>query len=201
MQIHQVVVGLYQVNSYIIENDEALVIVDPGARANKLAELVEQLAKPVKAILLTHAHFDHIGAVDQLVKLYQCPVYLNQADYEMAIDPVKNHSLPDKPTKLKTKPVFFKEGLLEISSFEFKIMFAPGHSAGSTLIEIDNYLFTGDVLFKGSIGRTDLSNSNPVEMRNTLNDLRELPMHLTILPGHGPSSTIQLELMENPYLC
>lgn len=200
MRIHCYAIGVYQANCYVIENDKELLVIDPGAKPKKLYEIIDAMNKPIVGILLTHGHFDHIGGVDEMMKRYSCSLYMSSFDYEMACDPQKNYSIENREVALKAKPIFINEGKLMIETFEIKVIEAPGHSEGSLLYGFENNLFTGDVLFKGSIGRTDLYRSNNGAMKNSLQMITALDPHYIIYPGHGETSTLQNELLHNPYL-
>lgn len=200
MKIHCYAIGVYQANCYIIENEKELLVIDPGAKPKKLYEIIETINKPIVGILLTHGHFDHIGGVDEMIKRYSCPLYMSSYDYEMACDPQKNYSIENREVSLKAKPIFINQGKVSIESFEITVMEAPGHSEGSLLFGIETSLFTGDVLFKGSIGRTDLYCSNNGSMKNSLQMIATLNPHYVIYPGHGEASTLHTELLENAYL-
>lgn len=200
MMIHTIPVGVYMANCYIIEGEKELLVIDPGAKPNKLFDKIDALQKRVVGVILTHGHFDHIGGVDELVNRYQCPLYMHEADYEMAISPEKNYSLPNRQTKITKKPIFIHQGAYTIGEFDLHFYDAPGHSEGSIMIQYQHHLFTGDVLFKESIGRTDLYNSNNGAMKNTLAMIHTLSHDLIVYPGHGESTTIDHELRYNPFL-
>lgn len=198
MEIHRIPVGLHQANCYIVKNDGDVFIIDPGARPERIKTYLSQDER-VTAILLTHGHFDHIGAVDELAKEYKCPVYLHEADEELLTDSELNYSQTRNVT-VKSKLTFFTEGVLRIASTELHILHAPGHTKGSVLIGIRDSLFTGDVLFKNSVGRTDLAGGSDREMKNTLRIVKTLDKKLSVHPGHGESTTIESELKTNPFL-
>lgn len=196
-------VGPVQANCYlVIENGRGLII-DPGAQPQEIESLISALHIHVEGIVLTHAHFDHIGAVDALMEKYGVNVYVNPAEYDFFVKPAKNASSAFagiKHLSLKARPVELKEGENEIGSFKVRAFYAPGHSAGSTLLEIGDNLFTGDVLFQGSIGRTDLATGDPDQMRQSLQFIRSLTRNYNVYPGHGPSTTLEAEKAGNPYL-
>lgn len=196
-------VGPVQANCYIVlEGGQALVI-DPGDEPAAIAQLLHVLKLKVDGILLTHAHFDHIGAVDVLAKQFDAPVYVNEAEKDALADSSKNASasFPGIPLmSLKTQPVAFKNGLNKIGSFDVTAYSAPGHSVGSTILEIGDNLFTGDVLFQDSIGRTDLPGGSVPAMKASLNFIKSLKKNYIVYPGHGPSTTLDEEKTHNPYL-
>jgi len=197
MKIETLPIGLYQENSYILHDNGHVLFIDPGRFGKELAAHVGE-NETVDAILLTHGHEDHTGAVDDLAEIFHCPVYMHYGDLDM-VDP----KLP--PTSFSS-PVYtpvqeLKEGKTTIGTFPLEILHTPGHSRGSVCILYRNRLFSGDTLFAGSIGRTDLEGGNDLEMVQTLKRLKELPNDLWIYPGHGDASTIGQEKQTNPYLC
>ncbi len=197
-------VGPVQANCYIVLNDEnhALVI-DPGDEGKMIADLIKGLGAKVDAVVLTHAHFDHIGAVDDLVKEFGVDVYVNEQEFDFLCKPEKNSSacfMGVPHMALNAKPAALKEGANKIGTFDVTAYYAPGHSIGSTILEIGDNLFTGDVLFASSIGRTDLPSGDAAQMKQTLNFLKTLKKDYTVYPGHGPSTTLFYEQSHNPYL-
>ncbi|WP_332618445.1 MBL fold metallo-hydrolase [Anaerorhabdus sp.] len=191
------VVGMYQTNCYILKDEGHVCIIDPGKKAERIISMIQE-DEIVDAILLTHGHFDHIGAVDELVKYYHCPVYVNENDHELLTDTSKNTASGMIAT-VTSSTQYFHEGKMKIGHFEFDIIFAPGHTEGCTLIQYKNHLFTGDVLFFEGIGRTDLYGGNMNKMRQSLNVIKSFNPNLIVYPGHGPTSTIEHELAVNPY--
>lgn len=202
MEVYTQPTGPVQANCYIVTDQSKALVIDPGDDAAVIEHLVKVHDCTVEAIVLTHAHFDHCGAVDALADAWHCPVYVNPAEAEFLQNPTRNSSalfgLPD--LILKTKPEILKEGEQTIGSFKVKALYAPGHSIGSTMLLIGNCLFTGDVLFQGSIGRTDLPTGNADQMKQSLELLKTLPQDLMVYPGHGPATTLKQELRTNPYL-
>lgn len=194
--------GPVQANCYVVTDNGKALVIDPGDDAQMIEAIVASQNCQVQGIVLTHAHFDHCGAVDELAGLWHCPVYVNPAEEAFLKDPMKNSSgyfgMPS--LVLKTRPEVLKEGEQTIGDFHLKAIYAPGHSAGSTMIQIGNCLFTGDVLFQGSIGRTDLPTGNADQMKASLQLIKSLPENLMVYPGHGPSTTLGQELKTNPYL-
>ena len=173
MQVEKLVTGYLQENCYIlIKGDECLVI-DPGSDYPFIKNRIED--KKVVGILLTHSHFDHIGAVDDLVKDYKVDVYS-----------YKN----------------LDEGNKIISKFNFDVILTPGHSSDSITFYFkeDKIMFTGDFLFKENIGRCDLPTGNISVMKKSLNKIKTYDDEITIYPGHGEMSTLKYEKDNNQYL-
>ena len=162
MKIKTFVLGVMQTNCYIVSNDENhCMIIDPGAQGKKVAKYLEENELVLDAILLTHGHFDHIGAVDYLYDKYHCPIYIHHEDIEMLTNSRLNLSYLEKPFSLSA-PVTPASEHMEISGFKICWFHLPGHCPGASMIylEDENVIFSGDVLFNGSIGRFDFPNSS-----------------------------------------
>ncbi len=204
VKIETVITGLLGENAYIVYDDEAreAVVIDPGADDAEIAARMKQLGVVPKAILLTHGHHDHIGAVRALKDKYNVQTMIHKSDAPMLTDPVKNLSAlfsgaAVSPPADKT----LQDGdTLLIAGLEIGVLHTPGHSAGSVCFLIGNRLFSGDTLFAGSIGRTDFPDSSWEQMQRSLTVLYNLPGDYTVLPGHGPASTLADERRHNPWM-
>ncbi|MBI0576333.1 MBL fold metallo-hydrolase [Neobacillus cucumis] len=208
MKWSQIPLGVLQTNCYIVENpDQTCLIFDPGSEGKKLINwLTKRELKPA-AIFLTHAHFDHIGAVDEVRDFFKIPVYVHEEEEEWLSDPKLNGSkFFMMKESVNAKPAEFilkKEEDIKIAGFEFKLFETPGHSPGSVsyYFENDGFVVSGDALFKGSIGRTDLPKGNQAQLLKSIHDkLLFLPEETVVLPGHGPETTIIEEMDSNPFL-
>jgi glyoxylase-like metal-dependent hydrolase (beta-lactamase superfamily II) len=197
MKIIKLVQGLYATNCYILIKDNNCIIVDPNGNAKKIIEAVQDLK--VLAIVLTHGHFDHIGAVDKLAEEYNCKVFMNSNDSELVNNPRLN-SINGVKSLMFTKTEDILEPSLTIGEFNFEVYYTPGHTEGSTIFIIDNYLIAGDTLFKGSIGRSDFPYSSESKMRSSIKLIKTLEPNLIVLSGHGEESTLKYELENNYYL-
>lgn len=198
MNISLVTVGVYQTNCYLLEEDGHTLIIDPGSRYQKILCYIKEDTK-VDGILVTHGHVDHIGAVDKLAKLYQCPIYISKEDEIMARDPYLN--LSEEDSIVIHSPVqHLKEGTYQIGHFSVQVYETPGHTPGSLMFRIGNELFSGDTLFRLSIGRTDLPLGSNSEMRSSLQLIKTLDPSLRVYPGHEEVTTLEYELEHNPYL-
>lgn len=196
-EIIKVEVGLYATNCYILKDNKKIIIIDPGKKAEKISSYIYN-DETVEAIILTHGHFDHIGAVDDLVKTYNCDVYINEKDKELL-----NHRLNEMAgysSKVSSDVKNLKEGKVTINGFLLNIIYTPGHTEGSVLIQYKNHLFTGDTLFKQSIGRTDLFGSNNSKMIQSIKLIKTLDSSLIVYPGHGETTILSEELKFNPFL-
>lgn len=201
-KIERFVLGDFAVNSYLLWEDNHVLIVDPGSYSKKIVASIHEQEGIVDGILLTHAHFDHIAGVDAFAKEYECPVYMNLLDKPLLKDPLLNFSKGAgmKEVIVQSPVKNIMPGENTIGKFSFTFLDAPGHSEGSSLILWHDILLSGDVLFKGSIGRTDLPTSNNGQMKQTLDKLKTLDPRLQVYPGHGDATILQEELLLNPYL-
>ncbi|WP_240378106.1 MBL fold metallo-hydrolase [Bacillus piscicola] len=208
MKWEQLPLGPLQTNCYVLYNDaKEAVIFDPGGDAHQLIEWLDSRSLKPAAILLTHAHFDHIGAVDEIREAYKIDVYLHESEKDWLETPEKNGSarfLGDPSITARQADYQIKEeGQLTIGSFSFSTLHTPGHSPGSVSFyhPESETVFSGDVLFSGSIGRTDLPGGDHQELLQSIhNKLLDLPETVTAACGHGPVTTIGAEMDSNPFL-
>ncbi|AXH99014.1 MBL fold metallo-hydrolase [Sporosarcina sp. PTS2304] len=208
MRVHTYPLGPIQTNCYIVVDDQKNCLVfDPGYDGEALlAELRKLSVKPL-AVLLTHAHFDHIGAVDTVRDAYNIPVYLHVAEKKWMSDAMLNGSgkypvLPDvvcKPADILLED----EKSLEIGPFMIETRRTPGHSPGSVtyVFEDGNFAIVGDTLFQSGIGRTDLPGGNTETLLTSIHEqLLSLDDDTIVYSGHGPATTVGNEKDTNPYL-
>lgn len=202
-KIIKLVVGQLQENCFILfdENKDAFVV-DPGGSSENIIEAIEKNSLNIKYILLTHGHFDHVGAVAALVKKYKAPVYLSKEDRAFLESPKEvRTSAFGMQIEAAEVDVFVKEGdEIPFSEGNIIVIETPGHTLGSVCYLFENYLFAGDTLFNGSIGRTDFPESDHSLMVESLKKLKKLDDEIYVLSGHGPESQISYEKMANPYL-
>ena len=200
--------GPLQTNCYVVSNSEKqCLIFDPGEQGQALCKEISRLNLKPLAILLTHAHFDHIGAVDTVRDFFSIPVYIHKAEKNWLTDSTKNGSaryreLPTVEGK-GADVLIEKEGVLEIGSFSCQLFHTPGHSPGSISywFEEDGFSIVGDTLFRGSIGRTDLPYGNHAELIKSIQSkLLALPGGAICYPGHGEPTTPGDEMKNNPFL-
>ena len=194
MKIAQMAVGSYQTNTYILcqEDSERCLIIAPGYEPERIMRYVNQKGLNVEAILLTHGHFDHVGAVRQIAADTDCDVYINQKETAM-------------PPMFTAGPLYFTQTYdegdrLNLAGMEFTVLATPGHTPGSVCLDFGEDLFTGDTLFAGSCGRTDLPGGNSAQMLQSLQRLAALEKDCRVYPGHSGSSTLEWERRTNPYM-
>ncbi|MEB7050366.1 MBL fold metallo-hydrolase [Mammaliicoccus sciuri] len=206
MQVHSFSLGIVETNCYILEGENELLVIDPGDNGEFLNKQIKQYHKKVSAVLLTHAHFDHIGAVDDVANEFDAKVYVHREEKSWLTDTEKNGSKKFAMYQLPqvvqhTVPQIMEPGEYEIGEFKFETIHTPGHSPGSLSFVFGDFAIVGDTLFKGGIGRTDLYKGDTKTLLNSIEDkLLELDPNTTIFPGHGPETTIADEEMTNPYL-
>lgn len=200
MKVEIVRVGMFQTNCYLVYNDSEMLIIDPGASLKKIDEAISKHENvKVVAILLTHGHFDHIGAADKLKEKYNCPIIASKDD-EKILRNIKYNSLAGFAAEVENDIDWIEKDELTIGSINVKVLFTPGHSAGSVMYIIDNKLFSGDTLFRLSVGRTDLYSGSSYLLRESLQQLYNLDRDMIVYPGHEGSTTVGFELDHNPYI-
>ncbi len=188
--------GLYKTNCYILKEDGYALIIDPGFHGHRIMKELHNVT-PV-GIVLTHGHADHICAVDDLVETYHIPVYMHSGDEELLL--VKRRMPSGYKERFTSPYVTLQEGCFQVGPFSLNVWEVPGHSAGSVFIGYKHVLFTGDTLFKGTVGKVNTYNGDLVAMKKTLEKIKMLDASYVVYPGHGVSTTLANELVTNPYL-
>ena len=197
-------VGSFEVNCTILHQDGEAWIVDPGGEPEKILGELRRLALKPRGILLTHAHFDHIGAVGAILAAAPgTPVYLGEKDFPVVSHPF-NQMPPEYPAVAKI------EGLRPAAEAPvFKALDTPGHTPGGVSYYLADFdagngarglLLSGDTLFAGSVGRTDFPGGNMATLMASLGSLKALPPETLVVPGHGPETTLAREFASNPFL-
>ncbi|WCM60512.1 MBL fold metallo-hydrolase [Paenibacillus polymyxa] len=198
--------GPLQTNAYLLQGDDPqrAVIIDPGMNPGPLLRAIEPLT--IEAILLTHAHFDHIGGVKEIRNTKGCPVYLHALEQDWLTSPKLNGSLmwPEASPPISTEPAEYDlaEGQqLNLIGHTFRVFHTPGHSPGSVSFLCGKDLFSGDVLFRQGVGRTDLTGGRERDLYDSIqNKLFPLGDDVTVYSGHGPKTSIGYEKANNPYI-
>ena len=197
--------GIYGVNTYIVydDNSKECLIVDPSSDSDIIINKINTMKLLPKYIVLTHAHGDHIGVVKELKEKLNITVLVHKDDYEMLMDPALNlsKSMSYGPISIKADEVLKDNDCLFLGDEYLRVIHTPGHTRGGICLFFDNCLISGDTLFKGSIGRTDLYGGSFNDIIDSLiNKISILPDDTVVLPGHGPSTTIKEEKLTNPYI-
>lgn len=205
LKVLGVCVGMVQTNCYIVYEEERkeAVIIDPGDEASRLMKIIQDYGLLPKAILLTHAHFDHIMAVPELKEHYQIPIYAHEKERVVCEDASVNLSGSWMRTPLTIHPDVYltDDEIVEAAGLTFKTLYTPGHTIGSVsyYMEKEKVLFSGDTLFCRSLGRTDLETaSTEMIIDSILNKLLVLPDEVVVYPGHNNETTIAAEKKYNP---
>lgn len=194
MQIKKMALGAYCTNCYVLWNEgaDACILIDPGDEPERILQELNRLEKQPEAILITHGHFDHVGAVRYLAEKTGCRVYICKEDLTL-------------PAMLRGGALYYthtyaQDDCITYGGLAFQVMQTPGHSAGSVCLIAGDVIFSGDTLFAGTCGRTDFPGSDPVEMKKSLARLAGLPGDYRVFPGHGEETTLNAERRSNPYM-
>lgn len=194
--------GMCETNSYIISDENGVcVIVDPEGRADVYTRYIESNSLKPEAILLTHAHFDHIGAMEPLRKEYSVKVYAGEREKAVLNDPRINLTSMIGQGRSFEADVYLSDGEeFTIGSMTFKTVYTPGHTCGSVVYLIDGVMIAGDTLFMGSCGRTDFPTGDWGKMNESLQMLKNLEGDYRVLSGHGPETTLERERRTNMFM-
>ena len=205
MRIEFRTVGAFAENSYLLVDEVSgrAVLIDPGDEGDRLIAMVAASGAALDAIWLTHAHLDHIGAINSVRARYPVPVYLHPLDlpfYErLSAHASRMYGLPWDQPEAVTLPIADGDRLA-CGTLNFAVKHVPGHAPGQVSFTGHGVAISGDLLFAGSIGRTDLPLSDPYAMDTSLESFATLSASTVVYPGHGPTTTIGKELETNPFL-
>ena len=205
MSLKVAVVGMVSTNCYVVANNQnnEIIIVDPGDDIEVINEQVERIHGTVKGILLTHGHFDHIMAVNELAAQHHVKIYAHSIEKELLADPGLNCSQDiGRPYIVDLQETLEDNMTFTLAGFNIKVLHTPGHTAGSVcyLFEKEGVLFSGDTIFMESIGRTDLPTGNEGKLLVSIQTkLMELKDDIKVFPGHGPSTSIGYEKRNNMF--
>ena len=196
MLIKTLPVGQLETNCYVVSNEDTLgcVVIDPGDESNRILDYLEDNHLKCEAIFLTHGHYDHTGAVEAVMEETGAPVYIcPRDDAHTTGDMHYSYMLPEGGR-------YYDDGdVLRFAGLSFQILAVPGHTAGGVAIVCEDALFTGDTLFRGSCGRTDLPGGDMEEEFRSLKRLCDLPGDYEVYPGHMDSSSLERERNFNYY--
>jgi hydroxyacylglutathione hydrolase len=191
----------YGTNCWLLaaEDGEEAVVVDPGFEPARVHAMLRAAGKRPVAVLATHAHVDHVGTAGTFAG--DLPLYIHEADAMAFTDPpawgAGSEQRLDRVADMRT----VAEGdVLKLAGFSIEVIHTPGHTPGHCCLRTDALVFSGDLVFAGSIGRSDFPNSDPSAMRRSLERFLELPDDLPVKPGHGPDTTVGRERATNPFL-
>ncbi len=206
MKILQFALGGNKTNGYLVfqEDGGECFVIDPGAEAQKLYEKIQAHSLRVKEILLTHGHFDHIMAVDELRNVTGAGLAMHASDACMLQDGQKSYALPFAGRQAPFHPPsrLLQDGdKVSCEGVTLTVMHTPGHTPGSVCYGGDGVIFTGDTLFAGSVGRCDLWGGDEDALINSLSRFHAFPAETRLYPGHGSSTSIGKEIRTNPFLC
>ena len=200
MEIRRIITGTYGSNCYIVmdKNTKEAVVLDPGGDVDDIVKAIDTIGAKVKYILLTHGHLDHTSGVEELKAITKAVVCINKEDDDLI---TKGVNLFGPLIKGGADKLLKQGDMIKISNLEFTCIDTPGHTPGGMCFLIGNCVFTGDTLFAGSIGRTDFTGGDFNTIITSIKSkLLCLPEGTIVYPGHGPSSTINSEKLNNPFL-
>lgn len=205
MDVRMFTVGPVQENCFLFRRDgsDKALIVDPGDEADKLLGAIDALGVQLEAILLTHTHFDHVGAVHPVAQATGAPVYCPELEVPVLQDVMAFVPWPGFGPYESHDPEHTVKGgeTLQLAGFDIEVVFTPGHSPGHVTYAVDGALFSGDVLFQGSIGRTDLPGGDYATLMRSIADLLERYDDDTVVhPGHMGLTTLGRERATNPFV-
>lgn len=196
MNVKTLPVGQLETNCYVVINEGTLacVVIDSGDESNTIMDYIEQNHLKCEAIMLTHGHFDHVGAVNEIMEQTGCALYINPRDegYEVGMSGMK-FKMPEGGKYYDDGDVVVEAGL------EFKVLATPGHTPGSVSLICGSALFTGDTLFRGSCGRADLPGGSMRQEMRSIRKICELEGDYEVYPGHMDASTLERERRFNHY--
>lgn len=205
MEFIRIPAGIYAANCYILysKNTKEGIVLDPGGSVEDILEKIKENDLKINYILLTHGHADHIGGVEELKKNLNVDVLIHKDDREMLEKPEINlsASMAMGPISIRADKLIEEGDIIEFGDVKGEVIHTPGHTKGGISIKFEEYLVTGDTLFNGSIGRSDLIGGSHTDIMNSIKEkIMALDSELIILPGHGVPSTLLEQKKSNPFL-
>jgi len=201
MEIETLILSPFQTNTYLISKNGKVLVIDPADEGERIGNKLVQEGKEVSLIIATHAHPDHIMGVKNLRRIFPAPFYLHEEDLFLLKGDFKEWTPLFIDQEIEHPTHLFKdEETLNWEGEEIKILHTPGHTPGSIVIMIQEYLFSGDTLFCGSVGRVDLPGGDWEKLKSSLKKLFQIKGDYFIYPGHGPPTFIEEERINNPYV-
>ena len=204
MKVEWVTVGPFQENCYLVVDEPSgkAILIDPGDEGDRIVRMVKRASVDLQAVWLTHAHLDHIGAVSAIRREWKVPILLHPDDlviFRRGSQAAAAYGLPfEQPSD--PDGTLAHGQVLELGNATFTVHHTPGHAPGHVVFLAEGVMLGGDLLFAGSIGRTDLPLSNPAAMETSLAHVAAFDPDTVVYPGHGPPTTIGEELASNPFL-
>ncbi len=202
MEIKTLTLGNIAVNCYLLLSETAAVVIDPGFASDEALDFLKNAKNKERLIILTHAHYDHIGYALELSRQTNTKIAIGKFDNEALLNSYVNLAVMFH-TELEpfSADLLLKDGDgFAVGDIEFKVIHTPGHTVGSVSLLVDNVLFSGDTLFKESIGRTDFLGGSFGEIEKSIKKLYTLPEDTIVMAGHGEKTTIGNEKNYNPYI-
>lgn len=202
MKIERMMAGVYAANCYFVYEGEKGFIVDPGGDVDDIERKLDELGFKPEFILLTHGHGDHIAGVSELRDKYNIEVYIHEEEAKLAASSELNLSvnMPIEKVEIIADHTFKDGDVLFPESYNILVLHTPGHTRGSVCFKIGNNLISGDTVFRGTVGRTDLPTSSKEDMNNSIkNKILPLDDSTIIHPGHGAATTMEFERATNPF--
>ena len=194
MHIHTLPLGDYQTNCYFLweEGSSTCAVIDPGYEPQKVLAAAENFGKTIEAVLLTHGHFDHVGAVRDVVAATDCRVYLCPKELSL-------------PPQITAGPLYYTDtyedgDFISVAGLQLQVLCTPGHTPGSVCLMCEDILISGDTLFAGSCGRTDFPGGSTETILRSLQRLAGLPGDFRVFPGHGEDTSLSRERQYNPFM-
>lgn len=195
----------FETNCWLIGSDgtDDAVVVDPGFSPDLVHRMLELEGRRPVAVLATHGHYDHVGAAAEFCG-DDVPFYIHEADAQALSDYVAwggaVYGVPIPAVPVKDVRTVVDGDVLTFAGFRLEVLHTPGHTPGSVVYRTDGWVLSGDLVFAGTIGRSDFPNSSPQDMQRSLRRFLELPDANDVYPGHGPRTTVSRERVSNPHL-